>query len=79
VFDSEDIVFVWAIGKALLVVIVSIGALVYIAWVATRKNEISARAEIPENGAVEGARHILSGTPAEENNTRKPDRPSVAA
>jgi hypothetical protein len=79
VFDSEDIVFVWAIGKALLVVIVSIGALVYIAWVATRKSKISAPAEIPENGVAEGARRILSGTPAEENNTSKPDRPSVAA
>ena len=99
-FDSEDVVFAWAIGKALLIVIVSVGALVYIAWVATRKKEIVARVDIPENGtlrssavnaskvppigpgktrAAEGARHILSGTSAEENNTRKPEQPTVVA
>lgn len=51
-FDSDDIVFIWAIGKALLILIVSIGALIYIAWVATRKMEIGARAGIHENGAL---------------------------
>ena len=99
-FDSEDIVFAWAIGKSLLIVIVSVGALIYIAWVATRKKEILARVDIPGNGTLrssavkaskvppigpgkigeaEGARHILSGTSAEENNTRKPEQPTVAA
>ena len=99
-FDSSDVVFAWAIGKALLIVIMSIGTLVYIAWVATRKNEIAGRAEILENGtlgssaakankvspvgpgktgAAEGTRRILSGTSEEENNTRKPERPTVAA
>jgi hypothetical protein len=52
VFDSEDVVFVWAIGKALLIVIVSLSALLYIAWVATRKTEIVARVDIPEAGAL---------------------------
>jgi hypothetical protein len=99
VFDSEDVIFAWAIGKALLIVIVSVSALVYIAWVATRKKEIVARVGIPENralrssavnaskvligpgrtGAAEGARHILSGTSSEENNTREPEQPTVAA
>ena len=51
-FDSEDVVFVWAIGKALLILMVSVGALVHIAWVATRKKEIVACVEIPENGAM---------------------------
>jgi hypothetical protein len=32
-FDSEGVLFAWAIGKALLIVIVSVGALVYFAWV----------------------------------------------
>ena len=50
-FDPEDVVFVWAIGKALLIVIVSVGALIYLAWVATR-SEIAARVEIPGNGSV---------------------------
>jgi hypothetical protein len=40
VFASDDVVFARAIGKALLIVIVSFGTLVYIAWAATyqRKN-----------------------------------------
>jgi hypothetical protein len=51
VFDSEDVVFAWAIGKALLIVIVSVGALVYIAWFATRTKSI-AQVDISENGAL---------------------------
>lgn len=51
-FDPEDVVFVWAIGKSLLVVILSVGVLVYLAWVATPKNEIAKRAEIAENVAM---------------------------
>jgi hypothetical protein len=99
-FDSEDVVFAWAIGKAWQIVIVSVGALVYFAWGATRKKEIVARVDILENGALrssavkaskvppigpektgaaEGARHILSGISAEENNTRKPEQSTVAA
>jgi hypothetical protein len=34
---TEDVVFAWAIGKALLIVIVSLGILVYVAWAGTRK------------------------------------------
>jgi hypothetical protein len=52
VFDSEDVVFIWAIGKALLIVIVSASSLLYIAWVATRKKEIVARVDIPPNGVL---------------------------
>ncbi len=52
VFDSEDVVFVWAIGKALLIVIVSVSALLYIAWVATRTTEVGARVDLPEVGAL---------------------------
>ena len=40
-FASDDTVFVWAIGKALLIVIVSAGFLIYAAWWAVawqRKN-----------------------------------------
>jgi len=35
VFPSDDVVFAWAIGKALLIVIVSFGTLVYAAWAVT--------------------------------------------
>lgn len=34
---DDEIVFAWAIGKALLVVIVSLCILVYAAWVGTRR------------------------------------------
>ncbi len=36
-FTSDELVFVWPIGKALLVVIGSVGILVYAAWVGTKK------------------------------------------
>jgi hypothetical protein len=32
VFASDDFVFAWAIGKALVIVAVSLGTLVYAAW-----------------------------------------------
>jgi hypothetical protein len=35
VFASDDVVFAWVIGKALLIVIISFGTLVYVAWAAT--------------------------------------------
>jgi hypothetical protein len=35
VFASDDLVFAWAIGKALLIVIVSFDTLVYAAWAVT--------------------------------------------
>jgi hypothetical protein len=63
VFDSEDVVFAWAIGKALLIVIVSVGALVYVAWVVTRKREIAPRVEIPENAALRSSAVKASNMP----------------
>lgn len=62
-FDSEDVVFAWAIGKALLIVIVSVGALVYFAWGATRKKEIVARVDILENGALRSSAVKASKVP----------------
>jgi hypothetical protein len=29
---SDEVVFAWAIGKALLIVIVAVGILIYVAW-----------------------------------------------
>jgi hypothetical protein len=56
VFDSEDVVFAWAIGKALLIVMASVGVLVYVAWLATRTKEIArvdiSEIDIPENEAL---------------------------
>jgi hypothetical protein len=36
-FTSDELVFVWAIGKALLIVTASCGILVYAAWAGTRR------------------------------------------
>jgi hypothetical protein len=62
-FDSEGVLFAWAIGKALLIVIVSVGALVHFAWVTTRKKEIVARVDIPENGALRSSAVEASKVP----------------
>ncbi len=62
-FDSEDVVFAWAIGKALLILMVSVGALIYIAWLATWKKEIVTRADIPENGALRSSAVNASKVP----------------
>lgn len=50
-FDSSDVAFAWAMGKALLIVIVSIGILVYLGWAATRQNEIGVGARVLQDGA----------------------------
>jgi hypothetical protein len=34
---SDEVAFAWAIGKALLIVMVSCGVLVYAAWAGTRR------------------------------------------
>ena len=51
-FESGDVVFAWAMGKALLIVIVSLGILVYLAWAVTRNKEIVPHAEILEDGVL---------------------------
>jgi hypothetical protein len=40
-FTSEELVFVWPIGKALLIVMVAFGSLVYAAWAGTRRTQRS--------------------------------------
>jgi hypothetical protein len=34
---SDEVIFAWAIGKALLIVITSFGILLYVAWAGTRR------------------------------------------
>jgi hypothetical protein len=36
-FSSDELVFAWPIGKALLIVIVACGILVYAAWAGTKR------------------------------------------
>jgi hypothetical protein len=52
VFESDDVVFAWAIGKALMIVIVSFSTLVYLAWAVTWKRENAAHVGIPKDGAL---------------------------
>jgi len=52
VFASDDVVFAWAIGKALLIVIFSFGTLVYVAWVATYQKKSATRIGISKNSAL---------------------------
>ena len=51
-FASDDVVFAWAIGKALLIVIFSIGTLVYVAWAATYQKRNATRIGISKNSAL---------------------------
>ena len=48
---SDDVVFAWAIGKALLILIVSFSTLIYAAWVATRDWKDGAHVEPREDRA----------------------------
>jgi hypothetical protein len=52
VFASDDVVFAWAIGKALLIVIISFGAVVYVAWAATHPKKNARHVGISNHGAL---------------------------
>ena len=51
-FASDDVVFAWAIGKALLIVIVSFGTLVYLARGATYPKKNARHVGISNDGAL---------------------------
>jgi hypothetical protein len=38
---SDEVVFAWAIGKALLILIVSFGIVVYVSWAGTKRMQRS--------------------------------------
>ncbi len=40
---TDDVVFVWAIGKALVIVLVALGILLYAAWAGTRMIDSSGK------------------------------------
>jgi hypothetical protein len=52
VFETDDVVFAWAIGKALMIVIVSFSTLVYLAWALTWKRRNAAHVGIPKDDAL---------------------------
>ena len=45
-FDPDDIVFLWAIARASLIVVVSCGTRVDLAWAVTRPGNSAAHVEI---------------------------------
>jgi len=52
VFDPHDVVFAWAIGKALVILFVSLSTLVFLAWAVTRRGEVAAHVERPRHIAL---------------------------
>jgi len=52
VFASDDPVFAWAIGKALLIAIVSVGILVYAAWAVTWQRKDAVHVGISKDSAL---------------------------
>lgn len=60
-FASDDVVFAWAIGKALLIVIVSVGTLVYAAWAVTWQKD-AAQVRIPKERALKYQSSVQAGT-----------------
>ena len=49
---SDDVLFAWAIGKALLIVIVSFGTLVYLAWAVTYREKNATHVGISKDSAL---------------------------
>ena len=65
-FASDHVVFAWAIGKALLIVIVSFATLgyaawVYAAWAVTWQRRNVARLEMPKDGALKDRNSVKAG------------------
>ena len=65
-FASDDVVFAWAIGKALLIVIVSFATLgyaawVYAAWAANWQRKNVAHLEIPKDGVLKHRSSVKAG------------------
>jgi hypothetical protein len=52
VFASDDVVFAWVIEKALLIVIISFGTLVYVAWAATYPKKNARHVGVSNDGAL---------------------------
>ena len=81
---SDDVIFAWAIGKSLLIVIVCFGTLVYLAWAVTYKKEIATHVGISEDSTLKYGssvkRQVLpiengtTWTPVEEVNVHEPSR-----
>jgi len=62
VFDPDDVVFAWAIGKALVIVFVSLSTLVYLAWAVTRRREVAAHVERPRHIAFKYKSSVKTDT-----------------
>jgi hypothetical protein len=95
VFAADDVVFAWAIGKALLIVIFSFCTLVYVAWAATYQKKNATHVGISKGSAFKRASscslqtdHLKSwkgystfwlGPRQKRSNGREPEQPAGAA
>jgi len=61
VFASDDVVFAWAIGKALLIVIVSCGSLLYVAWAVTWQKKNEAHIGTDKDGGLKYENSVKAG------------------
>lgn len=57
-FSSDELVFAWPIGKALLIVIVAFSVLIYAAWAGTRRTlPSSGKRKFPVRAGHESSVH----------------------
>ena len=60
-FALDDPIFAWAIGKALLIMVASVGILVYAAWAVTRPRTDALRVGIPKDSALNYKSSVEAG------------------
>ena len=60
-FESDDVVFAWAIGKALGIMTVSFGTLVYAAWTVTWHKKSAAHFRISKDSALKYESSVKAG------------------
>ena len=61
-FDSDDVVFAWAILKALLIVIVGFGFLIYAAWAVIRQSKDAAQVAIRKDSTLKYKSSVQADT-----------------
>jgi hypothetical protein len=70
-FTSDELVFIWPIEKALLVVVVSIGILVYVAWVGTKRMSGSSAKRRPDPVKIDSWQAVVSPLFSIRNSMRR--------
>ena len=83
VLVSDDVVFAWVVGKASLIVFVSLGSLVYAAWAVAYQKENTTHVGIPKNSALKYKSSVKApiscSSQTEQLDVGKPEQPAAAA